>query len=213
MLSNVGADPDNHVPWYRRSLWYAVETLPLAEERARRSLSHARFGVYLPKRRVEKFNSRKREWVTRERMLMPGYVLVEFQPTPETEWVSRDDRASWRRLHACDGVRRALGAYDPDGDIHPFPIPAALVERIMAGQLNLEFDDTREARRRWERSIHDRYPVGGMVAVKDGPFASFQGEIASVNGKAVLNVLVSMMGRLVPVELEGGQVEVLRAAA
>lgn len=199
--------------WHRAARWFAVETVPSNEDRAQRSLSAAGFGVYLPRRKVEKYNGRKGEWVTRDRSLFPGYVLVEFQAVAPDEWVAREERASWRRLLACDGVRRALGAADHEGITRPFPIPAVLVEHLMAAQLNMEFDDTREARRRWEASLPDRYPVGGVVEIVDGPFSNFAGEISSVSTDGAIDVLVNLLGRLVPV---GGmnvtQVEVRQAA-
>ncbi len=51
--------------------------------------------------------------------------------------------------------------------------------------------------------IKDEYDVGQQVMIVDGPFASFMGEIASVNTeKSKLRVLINILGRATPVELD-----------
>jgi transcription antitermination factor NusG len=184
------------------SRWYVASTYPHAEERARAAVVAAGFGAYLPHRRVETVHRRTRGWRTHVLLVFPGYLFVEFPETGREEFYRAGERPSWHRLNCCRGIEHVLGAANSEGEGAPIAVPSRLVEAIMAAELNLEFDETRQARRRHERSLIERFPVGATAAVTSGPLAELSGEIARVTSSGRVELLIALMGRLVNVEVE-----------
>lgn len=128
---------------------------------------------------------------------MPGYLFVQMPYGP----------LNWYTLRACNGVKGVLGVANSIGELEPFPIPARLVERIMATQLNLMFDDTREAMvRRGEMAASD-YRTGTHLLVTKGPFASFPAIVDQVRSNGTVASLIEIFGRMTQVELAPDQVE------
>jgi transcriptional antiterminator NusG len=59
-----------------------------------------------------------------------------------------------------------------------------------------------------QAAVKDEYDVGQPVIVIDGPFANFSGRIDEVNAeKNKLRVLISILGRSTPVELDFDKVK------
>lgn len=176
------------------STWYIVTTNPRCEQKARSKLSQAGYGVYVPTRKVDVQQRRSKAWSTRTLMLMPGYLFVDM-PAGEPDFFT---------LQSCDGVNGVLGHMDATGENRPWPISSTIVERLIAAQANLEFDDTRAAR---ERRKEDPYPVGSTIMVTDGPFALMTGEVIGMTGQGMIEMLVSILGRLTPVTIPAHQVQ------
>lgn len=179
------------------SSWYCLAVLPRQELAAKRSLHRIGIGTYVPQMRIERQHRRTKAWHERSLMLMPGYVFVEMPTLPP----------SWPAIRGCTGVRGYLGAPNGDGEIEPFPVPSKAIERLMAAQLNLEFDDTRAAKiRRQElgRNAREtttlRFPPGTRIRAIDGPFATFRGQVTNVNARGHVEAMLQLMGRLVPVD-------------
>jgi transcription antitermination factor NusG len=128
---------------------------------------------------------------------MPGYLFVQMPYGPLDFWA----------LRRCDGVKKVLGKYNEDHDIVPTAIPSRLVERLMAAQLNMEFDDTREAKKRRGERVVSIYQPGVKISVTKGPFASFGAEIDMVRANGTIAALIEIFGRMTPVELTPDQVE------
>ncbi len=112
-----------------------------------------------------------------ERKVFPGYVLAKMVMSDEAWYVIKNVR----------GVTGFVGSGTK---------PTALTEEEVA-QLGVE---------RHEVSLH--YAVGDRVTINDGAFASQVGTVDFINieeNKVV--ILIDMMGRKMPVELELTQVD------
>lgn len=206
-----------HNPRRAASRWYVVRSGPSLELRAAASLSRAGFGVYVPMRKTERQHRRTKAWSTVAAPLLPGYLFVDVPPVA-TEYISRSDRPSWFVLRQCDGVASVLGVDDGSGESHPFPVLGRIVEQLMAAQLNMEFDDTREAKiRREEIGRTERettamyFPVGSSVRINAGVFADFSGSVTGVTTRGEIEALVMLFGRLTTCTIEAAQVERLAA--
>lgn len=178
-----------------KSDWYIIQTNPRCEDRACASLRRAGFGTYLPTMRIERQHRRTKQWIQRTLPLMPRYVFVDMGAEPD-----------WFTLRRCDGVKSILGVVDATGETVPFPVPSRAVERMMAMQADMEFDDTRAAKvrrreigRNRRETITMRFPVGSKVRAKDGPFATFHGHVTNVTAKGEVEIMITFLGQLSPV--------------
>jgi transcription termination/antitermination factor NusG len=114
-----------------------------------------------------------------ERKLYPGYVLVKMVMTDESWYVVRNIR----------GVTGFVG---------PGSKPVPLTEEEV-GRLGVE-----------KREIIVNFNVGDSVRVVDSYLEGFIGTVTEIEPeKDLVRVLVSMMGKDVPVDLELDQIETL----
>lgn len=121
-----------------------------------------------------------------KRKFFPGYMLVQMELQEDT----------WHLVKGTPKVSGFVG-----GTKNPLETPAMSeleVERIL-GKMSKSVEKS-EAEIVYE--VHDQ------VRVLDGPFQNFLGTVESVDkDKSRLCVSVSILGRVVPVELEFSQVE------
>ena len=114
--------------------------------------------------------------------IFPGYLLIQMEMTGE----------SHRLVSTTPRISRFLGGKNP------VPLSDKEVERIFAqvsGKLPVA-------------SQKEMFSVGGEVHIKSGPFAGFVGTIDKVDEeREKLTVMVSIFGRLTPVELGFDQVK------
>tara|TARA_Y100000590_G_scaffold229102_1_gene258440 strand:+ start:197 stop:730 length:534 start_codon:yes stop_codon:yes gene_type:complete len=121
--------------------------------------------------------------VNSERKIFPGYILIKMKLNEDT----------W---HIIKNTPKLSGFLGTKGK--PIPISNAEAKRI-SQQVVDGIEKTMPA---------IRYDIGEQVKVIDGPFASFNGEIESIDeDKSRLRVAVSIFGRSTPVDLEYSQVE------
>jgi transcriptional antiterminator NusG len=137
--------------------------------------------VLIPTEKVYQVRNGKK--VSKERIYLPGYVLVEAALVGEM-------------THILRNIPNVIGFL---GDDNPTPLRLSEVNRIL-GKVD-ELSATDEA-------INNPFFVGETVKVIDGPFNGFNGTIEEVNEeKRKLKVMVKIFGRKTPLELSFLQVE------
>lgn len=118
----------------------------------------------------------------RDRQLFPGYMLIEMEPVPE----------AFRVVSKSPRVVRILGGKDP------VPLASQEVTRVLA-QIRGEVVIAKEK---------ISFEVDKEVEIASGPFTGFVGIVESVDEDAgKLVVMVSIFGRMTPVELSFDQIK------
>ena len=170
--------------------WYGVHTYSGYENKVKANLEERIralgveefFGeVLIPSETVVELKKGERK--TSSRKFFPGYILVRMELNDET----------WHVVKDTPKVTGFVG-----GAKNPPAIPDHEVSKITA---------------RMEEGIERPKPkvefeIGETVRVVDGPFLNFTGVVEDVKPeKGKLKVMVSIFGRVTPVELEFIQVE------
>ncbi len=138
--------------------------------------------ILLPTEKYAQLRNGKR--VVKEKLFLPGYVLVE----------ARLDAEIAHTLRFIPNVLGFLGGMD-----NPSPVQQADINRILG-----TVEDT--AIRTEEVAVP--YNLDDSVKVTDGPFSGFSGVVEEVNAeKHKLKVMVKIFGRKTPLELGFNQVE------
>jgi transcription termination/antitermination protein NusG len=169
--------------------WYSVSVLSNFEKKiaeqirttaAENGLEDEIDEVLVPTEEV--IEVRRGKKVSTERRFMPGYVLVHME-------------MSDRGYHLINSINRVTGFLGPQG--RPMPMRDAEVNQILN-----RVEEGIEAPR-----TLITFEIGETVAVTDGPFEGFDGQVEGVDeDNARLKVSVSIFGRATPVELEFTQV-------
>ena len=170
--------------------WYGVHTYSGFEYKVKQNLEERirmlgvedKFGeVMVPSEAVVELKNGERKTSTRK--FFPGYILVQMELTNET----------WHVVKDTAKVTGFVG-----GGVSPPPISDAEVAKIVARM--------EEGAERPRPKV--LYEVGETVRVVDGPFLNFSGIVEDVKpDKGKLKVMVSIFGRVTPVELDFIQVE------
>lgn len=168
--------------------WYVVQVYTGFEDIVRTDLSKRvvenqlddLFGqILIPSGEVADLFS---ETKTKKEKIFPGYLLIQMEMTGDT----------YRLVSSTPRVSRFLGGESP------VPLSDKEVDRIFAqisGKLIVPHEKT-------------SFNVGGEVHVASGPFSGFVGIIDKVDEeREKLTVMVSIFGRLTPVELGFDQVK------
>jgi len=169
--------------------WYIVQTYSGFENKVKKNLEESInvlgegefFGkIIVPAEQV--IELKKGEKKTSSRKFFPGYIMVQMDLNKKT----------W---HIVMNIAKVTGFVG--GDVNPTPVPEKDVELIL--------NQMEEGVSRPKPKYH--FEQGEEIKVIDGPFSNFQGVVEEVKSdKEKLKVLISIFGRLTPVELDFIQV-------
>ena len=152
-----------------------------AELKHNELLSKYVFQVFIPTEKHATLRNGKR--VVKEKIALPGYVLIEAELKGDTA----------HTLRFMPNVLGFLGGLD-----HPTPVKQSDINRMFGSAEESEIVD----------EVAIPYIVNDTVKVTDGPFSGFTGVIEEVNAeKRKLTVMVKIFGRKTPLELGFMQVE------
>ena len=138
--------------------------------------------ILLPTEKYAQLRNGKR--VVKEKLFLPGYVLVEANLQGEVA----------HTLRFMPNVLGFLGGLDT-----PTPVRQADINRILGTAEDITIKS---------EEVAIPFTVDEAVKVTDGPFSGFSGIIEEVNAeKRKLKVMVKIFGRKTPLELSYNQVE------
>ncbi len=173
--------------------WYSLRVISGKEKKVKErvELELQRSGwdsfitqVIVPTEKVYKIRGGKK--VISERNILPGYILVEAEPSKLTGEVVQT-------IANIPNVIHFLGKNSP--------IP---MQNHEANRLLGKVDESQDA----GEQMLEPFLVGETVKIIDGPFADFVGDVQEVNEeKKKLKVIVKIFGRGTEVELNFMQVE------
>jgi transcriptional antiterminator NusG len=174
--------------------WYAIHTYSGHEDKVRRNLEQRRRTqeggdqvrrIVVPTEQTVETRDGKK--VEKETRVMPGYVLVQMDATPEAISLVRN----------TPGVTGFVGAQGKREEMTLVPLGQAEVDKLLKV----------EAAEAKPKQVAE-FQLGQMVKVTSGPLADFDGEIIEINTESgKLKVHVSIFERQVPVELGFGDVK------
>ena len=138
--------------------------------------------VFVPFEKVIELKNNKK--VVKEKMFFPGYILIKMHMNKKSKYV----------IENINGVMSFVG---PKGKF-PVPLRDAEIKRIFG---EVERQEGREV-------MVTPFKKGDYVKVIAGPFIDFSGTVEEVNDdKQKVKIVISIFGRLTPVELDYFQVE------
>ena len=191
-MTDTAADTPAARPSNPRHKWYIVHPYSnfekkvaqhLTDQARQQGLEDCFSEILVPTEDVVEI--RRGRKVNSERKFFPGYVLVKMEMTDDA-------------YHLVKNTPKVTGFLGAAGGTKPLPVSEREVQNIIGA--------VEEGVERPKPTIH--FDIGETVKVIDGPFASFDGQVESVDeDNARLRVAVSIFGRPTPVDLEYSQVE------
>ncbi len=170
--------------------WYVIHTYSGYENKVKDSLEATieseglseNFGdIFIPTEEVAEIKDGTKSITTKK--VFPGYILMQ---------VDLDDKI-WYMIKNTPGVTGFVGP-----GRQPVPIPEEDVQRIM--------DKMAETGDKPRPKIS--FETGAKVRIVEGPFQNFTGYISNIdNERGRLKIMVDILGRSTPVELDFLQVE------
>jgi transcription elongation factor/antiterminator RfaH len=173
MTVSAGDNRDVTAPELGNARWYAVNTLPHREFRAKRQLENQGFRVFLPERLKTVRHARKLTNV--QAPFFPRYIFVELDLTFHR----------WRSVNGTFGVSSLV----MQGE-RPLPVPQGVVETMLASVADNNV-------LRFEHSLRP----GAEVRLIAGPFAEQLGILERLNDSGRIHVLLNIMGGTIRVHV------------
>ncbi len=169
--------------------WYVIRVISGTEENVRSSLLQRREAFGLENHLIDVFVpthdtiaiKANGEKATRKKNIFPGYILVRMIVTNE----------SWYIVRNTPNVTGFLGA----GTV-PVPVSGEELEKLkwILTEKSEEYKTDMQ--------------VGDFVTVKKGPFEGSEGKIIEINtAKGMLKIMINLLGRDTPVEIEFGSIK------
>jgi len=175
--------------------WFVLQTLSNQEGKVKRYLDKFRVveemedyigEVLMPTETVTEVKNGKRRSVVRK--FYPGYVFVEMRLYGDDGKIMQKP---WYFIQKTEGVIGFAGGENPQA------LKADEIDRIRNQMIEAEGVEKPRV----------SFDIGQELKITDGPFLNLNGKVEEVNpdtGK--LKLLVSIFGRMTPVELEYWQV-------
>lgn len=171
--------------------WYVLRVKTGREEAVKqaidrlinaKSLGESIKEVIVPTERITEIKGGKRAVV--EKKLYAGYVMIHMEMSEST----------WFEIKNIPGVGDFLGQSDP------IPLQEHEAQKMVA--MNTQSTD------QIKPQVKLNFNIGDTVRVKEGPFINFEAQIKEVDEqKGIVTVVVTVFGRLTPLELEYWQLE------
>jgi len=177
-----------------RKRWYAVHVMTGQEEKVKQLLERRAKASGLQEKIGRIVIPKEREQQSRrgapERRIFPGYILVEMVLDEET----------WYLVRRTPGVTGFVGIQEGKMDKSGVPLIQPLRDSEVESILRMMGEEITRPRPIWHK--------GEMVRIKSGPFVDTIGRIEEVNSqRQTLIVMVNLLGRETPVEVDFAQVE------
>lgn len=181
--------------------WYVLRTAGGKEKKAkeylekeieRSNLQDQVSQVLVPTEKEYKIMNGKR--VVKEKLLYPGYVLIEADLTPELQYIIRN------LVPGMSGflTEKAADSKNPNERV-AVPLRPEEARRII-GRQDEEADKV-------DIATETDYKPGDAVKITDGPFSGFDGNVDEiVEDRSKLKVIVMIFGRKTLLELNFNQV-------
>lgn len=163
-------------------LWFVVRTAIKAEAKAADNLRLAGFDCYFPRRRVERYNKRHHTYRTSEHPLMLRYIFLGM-PRLATE-------RHFGFARACEGVESILGS----GGQY-VPVEASLLQDILLAEIDMQFDETRAAKKHREGAVDRAFPAGADVIVRklESALDGMVGTVEKTNGDDMVRITIGSL--------------------
>jgi len=172
-------------PLHGAERWFAVQTQPRAEDRARLQLANQKFRAFLPKRECTIRHARR--IVNAIRPFFPRYLFVVLDLT----------RDQWRSVNGTFGVASLVMSGN-----YPGPVPTGVVESMVAS-----------ADRLGVLQLRHKFKIGESIRLAAGPFAEQLAVIDRLDDSGRIRVLLQLMGQQVRVLTDGKNVLPLARSA